>query len=349
MTNIDFYLPRETVNDDEYLVIEIPQPSGSKIEAGDVIAVFETSKAAVEVRSNAPGYLHHNLRLQNRVKIGSLIAKVTSERKAPGDISQRSALPAAEKRFSKPADELVRKHNLDRSLFDHLELVKKEDVEKLLKRQEPRRPGPSGSSLKVVVVGGGGHAKMCIDILRQSKTFEILGIVDSVLDAGTRVLDVPVVGKLEELKRFYDSGARFAINGIGAPDRHFVREQIFRQIKEAGFSLPNLIHPRAIIEPSCVFGEGNQFMAGCVVGSAAVIADNCIVNSNAVVSHDCRLEDNVHVAPGAILGGAVEIGSNTLIGMGSTIYMHVRVGSRVTVVNGAHIYNHVPDGEIVRR
>jgi len=216
-------------------------------------------------------------------------------------------------------------------------------------RSEGTAVDPTGGNTpgaKVVIVGGGGHAKMCIDVVRQQQVLQVVGILDDGIDEGVQVLGVPVLGPLDRLEQLRADGIGLAVNGIGAVTRHPFRSEVYARIKAAGYALPNIAHPHAAIEPSVVLGEGNQIMAGAVVGSAARIGDNCIVNSNAVVSHDSVLADNVHVAPGALLAGGVHVGSNTLIGMGVTVFMGVHIGENVVVVNGQHVFCSIPSGTV---
>lgn len=216
-------------------------------------------------------------------------------------------------------------------------------------QQHPAAPRAQGTTAgdSVIIVGGGGHARMCIDLIRQQQVFQIAGIVDDGMDEGAEVLGVPVIGPLDLLEVMRAEGIALAVNGIGAATNHPFRAEVFDRIKAAGFALPNLVHPKAAVEPSAVLGEGNQIMAGAVVGSCVSIGDNCIVNSGAVISHDSVLADNVHIAPGAILAGGVTVCEDTLVGMGVTVFLGVTIGSRVVIMNGQDVFSDVCAGTLV--
>ena len=93
------------------------------------------------------------------------------------------------------------------------------------------------------------------------------------------------------------------------------RHTMAEKLKALGFMLPNVIHARAIIEPSCTIGEGNVILAGANIGSKTVIGNNCYINTKTMISHECVIDDGVRVAPGAILAGRIYVGKNTLIGI----------------------------------
>ena len=56
-------------------------------------------------------------------------------------------------------------------------------------------------SKSIVLVGGSGHAKVIMDVIRSSGG-EIFGILDDGISAGTQVLGVPVLGKTDEYEKY---------------------------------------------------------------------------------------------------------------------------------------------------
>src|SRR5579883_2905848 len=88
-----------------------------------------------------------------------------------------------------------------------------------------------------------------------------------------------------------------------------------------------VLRPTATIAHSGVtMGEGGQVMAGAVIQPDVRIGANAVVNTRASVDHDCILGDHCHIAPGAVLCGAVTIGEDTHIGAGATIRRDVPDG-----------------------
>ena len=54
------------------------------------------------------------------------------------------------------------------------------------------------------------------------------------------------------------------------------------------------------------------------------------------------------IAKLAILGGFVEVGERSLIGMGVTVYFRVKIGQDVTVRNGSSIFSDVRNQSFVK-
>ena len=68
---------------------------------------------------------------------------------------------------------------------------------------------------RILLCGGGGHAKTLIDLIRSLPAYELAGIADDALDLGREVLGVPVLGSTRDLVQLRVSGIRCAVNAVG--------------------------------------------------------------------------------------------------------------------------------------
>lgn len=353
------YLPKETVSDDFYKISRVFVNSESKVKVGDLILAADTSKASFEIQVGFDGTLVHQLKENTDVKVGELVAvlvdgdvkegyTVLNEAKKPGLNLNWEASATAN--FSEPALALARELGLDLALFEHLPLVRTKDVQEYADRSKSKpkfehRFQPND----VVIIGGGGHSKMCIDVLRQNSRYNLVGIVDTILPTGTEILDTPIIGNNDDLKAFREAGLKLLVNGVGGGADPSARERVFHRFKEMGFAFLTLIHPKAIVEPSARLGEGVQVMMGAMVGSNVEVHENSVINSGAIISHDCMIGKHTHITPGAVLGGTVSVGTNCLVGMGSTIFLKVKLGSNVVINNGVNVFKDVPSNAILRQ
>ncbi len=358
---------KETVSDELYLVVDLSFESGDEVKKREIIGYLETSKSSIEVEAPVPGYVFYNVEEGQEVAVGTVFAAISSHKDIPSNYFEKfqhaiqqkqEAQPdsniSSDIRISKVARELIQEHNIDVSVFQGITILRREDVKKYLqsKKTEEKKVDLTHSPIlnknTIIIVGGGGHTKICIDILRQTKAYENLRLVSSILQKGSQTLGVPVIGNDNDLEQLYKDGILFAAIGFGALEKIILRQKMYDKLKRIGFVMPNLIHPSAMIEPSATLGDGNQIMAGAIVGSDVKIGNNCIINSGSIVSHDSALKDNVHITPGAILAGTVKVGSNTIVGMSATIYYRVNIGSNVIINNGINIFKDIPDGAIVK-
>ncbi len=185
--------------------------------------------------------------------------------------------------------------------------------------------------MRVVVLGGGGHAKPVIEALRATGA-EILGVLDDAPRGD--VLGVPVLGPLADVARF---GAAVVALGDNA-----LRLSLGARCRAAGVALPALIHPAALVSPSAVIEDGAQVMPRAVIGPAARIGALAIVNTGAIVEHDAVIGEAAHVAPGAVLCGFVRVGACALVGAGAVLRPGVSLGPDALVAPGAAVAEDVP-------
>lgn len=356
----EILIPKETVSDDNYKISSLLFNNGDKVKKGETLGSFETSKADMEIDSPADGYIFYtDIQIGNIINVGELFAVVNSVNEYPEvlnvEIARKkmsvnesnagaNALGSEGLRISKSAKELIEKHNIDLGLFKGKKLITKEDVELVLKKAGSRMK--SIDRPKVVIIGAGGHAKICIDILRQTGLYEIAGATAN-SDAGTSVMGVPILGTDDEvLTKVFNEGVLHAVIGIGALKNPALRQSVFKKLQHIGFNIPTIIHPKAIVEPSAIIGQGCQIMAGAIIGSDAIISNNCVINAGTITSHDCFLEENVHLTPGSILAGNVYVGENAVIGMGAAVYLGVTIGSNSIVLNNVSVVKDVPENAV---
>ncbi len=201
-------------------------------------------------------------------------------------------------------------------------------------------------SFPVIVIGGGGHARVAIDAL-QVQGANIIGCVDSnTATHGSTILGVPVLGDDDKVREYSTNSIRL-VNGIGSTGVATLRRALFLRFSEMGYSFAGVIHPSAVVAGSVVMGKGVHVMAGAVIQAGVCIGDNAIINTNASVDHDCTIGDHVHVAPGCVISGDVEIGETSHIGCGAAITHGLHIGGECVVGAGAAVIRNVESATTV--
>lgn len=187
---------------------------------------------------------------------------------------------------------------------------------------------------EIVLVGGGGHAKVVIDAIKSTGKFSIYGITDSLLPKGTSVLDVKVIGRDTELPKVFKKGVKYAFISVGSIGDCTVRKRIADNLEKIGFRLPVIVHPKAVVAEDVKLGGGTFVAAGAVINPGTKIGKNAIINTSSSIDHDCEIGDFVHIAPGVTLSGGVKIKDGAHIGTGASIIQKITVGEKVLVKAG---------------
>lgn len=183
---------------------------------------------------------------------------------------------------------------------------------------------------KIVFIGGGGHAKVLLDIVRMNGG-DILGFVDA------QKTDFPekYLGNDEVLaEKKYSSEEIILVNGVGSVKRPERRQEVFEHFKLLNYQFLSVVHPRAIVSESAKLGEGVQIMANGVVNPGAHIGDDVIINTSASVDHDCRIGAHSHIAPGVTLSGNVNIGYGCHLGTGAKVIQGITIGDKILIAAG---------------
>jgi UDP-perosamine 4-acetyltransferase len=197
----------------------------------------------------------------------------------------------------------------------------------------------------LIVLGGGGHAKVLIDALI-SNNEKILGIIDPNLEIGSLVLEVPVIGGEVDFDEFTPNNINL-VNALGSTTLPLKRQQIFQHYKKLGYRFASIIHPSAVVSSFSCLGEGVQLMAGCIINPGTQIGDNCLINTKSSVDHDCLLGDHVHLAPGVTLSGEVKIGDCVHVGVGASVIQGICIGRETLVASGSVVVKDVLPRSVV--
>jgi sugar O-acyltransferase (sialic acid O-acetyltransferase NeuD family) len=199
-----------------------------------------------------------------------------------------------------------------------------------------------------VIVGGGGHARVLIDALQESRYPHRLAVVDSDPSLwGTALLDVPIIGGDDRIASLIAAGATHFAIGLGGSANNDPRRRLFQALLAAGLAPLTIVHPRAIVSRWARIGNGVQLLAGAIVNAGATVGDHVIVNSGAIVEHDCRVGDHAHIATGARLASGVSVGSGAHVGAGATVRQLITIGNGAIVGAGAVVVKDVAVMQIV--
>ena len=189
----------------------------------------------------------------------------------------------------------------------------------------------SGES--ILLVGAGGHARTCIDVIEQEGRYTVGGLVGLPEELGTHVLGYPVLGTDSDLPDLVSGFAQvlIAVGQIKSPE---ARMKLHTLLEAQGCRLPVIVSPRAHVSAHAQVGAGTIVMHGAIVNAGTRIGRNCIINSQALVEHDAVVGDHCHIATAAVINGDVSIGAGSFIGSNACVRQGIRVGERCVVGMG---------------
>ena len=186
----------------------------------------------------------------------------------------------------------------------------------------------------IILIGGGGHCKACIDVIEEDNRYVIMGIIDFPEKIGQSILGYPIIDCDENLEKITKEFNNFFIT-VGFIKSSKRRVELYNQIRSFGGSFPSIYSPKSHISKYAEVGEGTIVMHGAIINADAKVGNNCIINNQALIEHDVIVSDNTHISTGARINGECCIGENCFIGSGTIINHCVNVNSDIIIGSGS--------------
>lgn len=195
----------------------------------------------------------------------------------------------------------------------------------------------------LVIIGAGGHARACLDVVQQIDTYKILGLIGLPEETDADHLGHRVIGSDRDLPGLVGK-CPYAFVAVGHITSPALRIRLYERLGELGFRLPDIVAPTAYVSRHAVIGPGTIVMHGAVVNAGARVGQNCIVNTRAVIEHDAAVADHCHISTGAILNGGVQVGRGSFVGSGSVVREGVVIGADCLIGMGLAVRHHQEQG-----
>jgi sugar O-acyltransferase (sialic acid O-acetyltransferase NeuD family) len=192
------------------------------------------------------------------------------------------------------------------------------------------------SQESILLVGAGGHARACIDVIEREGRFIVKGMIGLSHEVGSRIFDYPVLGTDEDLPMLLREcpNALIAVGQIKTPEP---RMHLFDLIRQESCALPVIVSPHAYVSPHAKLDTGTIVMHGAIINAGAVVGRNGIINSRSLIEHDVVIADHCHIATAATINSGVCIGAGTFIGSNSSVRQCVNIGERCLIGMGQQV------------
>lgn len=201
-----------------------------------------------------------------------------------------------------------------------------------------------GETVRIVLVGGGGHASDVVGLIEdlreadQATAVELVGLVND--------------GAIDE-RRFEGRGVQQAggIDDVASLDAtHYVialeyppdRQAAHERLAGSGLEPATLVHPSASIGAGVTIGAGTVVFAGARISPMVTVGAHCVVSNLSVLGYSAVLGDFVSVMPAGVVSGDTHLGDGCTIGTNATVIEGVSIGERTVLGAGAVAVAFVP-------
>ena len=172
--------------------------------------------------------------------------------------------------------------------------------------------------MKILVYGSTTFGSV-VRVLVEECGHEFAGFIDDMHPAGADVL-----GDFDTVSKSHPAAAFACVNAVGYNDLQ-ARQRVTDRIRRAGYAMPPLVHPRAIVGRDSRVGDGSMVMAGVVVDCRVTIGPCVVLWPGVVVAHDTTLTGNTFVSPNATICGCCDVGADSFIGAAAVVVDHATV------------------------
>lgn len=192
----------------------------------------------------------------------------------------------------------------------------------------------------LILIGGGGHCRACIDVIEAEGKFKVAGIVDVKEKVGEKVFGYKIIGSDDDLKVLVKKYKYFLIT-IGQVKNFDKRLVVYTRLKKCGVNFPIIISSVARVSKYAQIGAGTIVMHQAVVNAGARLGENCIINTGAIVEHDAWIGDHSHISTGSVVNGCSKVGNKVFLGSKSVIRENLSIVDETIVGAGSVVIREI--------
>jgi sugar O-acyltransferase (sialic acid O-acetyltransferase NeuD family) len=200
---------------------------------------------------------------------------------------------------------------------------------------------------KLVVWGATGQA-LVINELIQNQNIEIDVFFDENRNVLSPISKIPIFHNYSEFLEWIklkNKKYKFVV-AIGG-EHGKVREEVSFSLESNNLVPFQAIHKTAFIADDVKIGKGCQILVNSTICTKSTIGNYSIINTSSSIDHECVIGNGVHIGPGAILAGCVDIEDYAFIGSNATILPRIRIGKNSIIGAGSVVTKDVPENSIV--
>lgn len=192
----------------------------------------------------------------------------------------------------------------------------------------------------IILIGGGGHCRSCIDVIEQENVYQVEGILDNSLNKGELIDSYPVIGNDSLIEELISAQKSFLIT-VGQIKTARIRLNIYQNLLKLGAHMATIVSPKAYVSPRATIGNGSIIMHGACINAGATTGVNAIINTNALIEHDATIGDHCHLSTGSIVNGTCHIHDQVFIGSGAVIANNITITNKTVIGAGTVVIKNI--------
>lgn len=196
---------------------------------------------------------------------------------------------------------------------------------------------------RVVIYGTGSFAQYVGYVISHDKKYDVSGFCVEKEYLGAFVphfSHLPLID-VNKLTDIFSSDKYKLFVAVG---NNLVRERIYKNLKERGYSFISYISPKSNVSDDLIYNENVFISEDSGVQPFVTIGCNTIIIGSKI-GHHTSIGDNVLLSC-CYIGGSSKIGNNTFIGLNATIKQNTVIAQNNVIGMGCTITKNTKEGEV---
>jgi UDP-N-acetylbacillosamine N-acetyltransferase len=183
---------------------------------------------------------------------------------------------------------------------------------------------------RLLIIGSGGHGRVIADDAELIGHYNEIPFLDDSYGDNNKSGKWFVIGDSNDWQE-HITDSDFIIAFSNNINRSLMLDILFN----AGVSVVNIIHPRAVISKNTTLGQDITIFANAAINVGAKLDDGCIINTDAAIDHDCFIGKCAHISSDVRLARNVSVGENAWLCIGAFVIEGIKLAKNIQVATGA--------------
>ncbi len=200
---------------------------------------------------------------------------------------------------------------------------------------------------QIIIIGNTSNAKLAHYYFNNDSEYDVVAFaVESEYVTSENFLDLPLVS-LESICDVFPPDKYSAFVAVGYTEMNQLRERLYNKVKELGYQLPNYISSKSSFLTEENIGDNNLILEDNTIQPFVRIGSNNVFWSGNHIGHDAVIEDHCFITSHVVISGFTCIGSNSFLGVNSTLRDDIKIAPFSLIGAGASINGDTQEGDVL--
>lgn len=192
-------------------------------------------------------------------------------------------------------------------------------------------------SKKIIIIGLSNNAKLAAFYFDRDTDYKVIGFaVNQQYKTLNLFYNLPVYA-IEEIVDKFPPTIHDAFVAVGYNNMNAVRESLYNDIKNKGYSMPNYISPKCTFLSNEPIGDNNFILEDNTIQPFVKIGSNNVLWSGNHIGHDVHIGNHNFITSHVVVSGFTKIQNNCFLGVNSTLRDNILIADKTLVAAGAII------------